>query len=369
MSRPDPYGDPRSVFGLLERLKELAGRLDRPVTLMEVCGTHTNAIAAAGLRRLLPRNIRLMAGPGCPVCVTPVGYVDRAEALAHRPRTIVSTFGDLLRVPSSKGSLERARADGAQVQVVYSPRDALRTAKDNPSSDVVFLGVGFETTVPTVAATLREADALGILNLKVLSGHKIMPPPLRALAGDPQVQVDGLLCPGHVSVITGADAFSFLPREFGLPAAVVGFSPTDVVRGVIELVTQLAEGRAEVANLYTRVVTGEGNRQAQALVDQFFEPADAVWRGLGMIPGSGLALRPQWASRDAALIEVQVPEPVEPEGCRCGEVLKGTIDPPQCPLFDKACTPDNPVGACMVSSEGTCSAWYRHERLAEAAQP
>jgi len=356
------FADPVAVRGLAGRIAAAAEELPRRVTLMEVCGTHTHAIAAAGLRRLLPPTVRLIAGPGCPVCVTPVGYVDRAEALSRRPETIVATFGDLVRVPSSTGSLERARAEGGDVRIVYSPRDALQLARENGDRTVVFLGVGFETTVPTVAAALAEAEADGIANFLVLSGHKTMPPPLRALARDPEVKVDGFLLPGHVSVITGADAFAFVAEELGLPAAVVGFTPTDVLRGVEALVDRLAEGKAELINLYTRVVTAEGNTTARALVDRFFVPADAIWRGLGAIPGSGLALRPEYAHRDAARIEVEVPEPVEPAGCRCGEVLRGSIDPPECPLFATTCTPSSAVGACMVSSEGTCAAWYRHER-------
>jgi hydrogenase expression/formation protein HypD len=356
------FGDPAAVAGLARRIGEAARRLPRRITLMEVCGTHTNAIAAAGLRRLLPPAVRLIAGPGCPVCVTPVGYVDRADALARRPQTTVCTFGDLLRVPSSCGSLERTRAEGGDVRIVYSPRDAVAVARDNPARTVVFLGVGFETTVPTIAGALAEAEAGGTGNFLVLSGHKVMPPPLRALAGDPDVEVDAFLCPGHVSVITGWRAFSFLPEEYRLGAAVVGFAPTDVLRGVLELVEQQAEGSARVTNLYSRVVTPDGNPQARALVDRFFAPEDTVWRGLGSIPGSGLGLRPEYRHRDAATIEVEVCDPVEPAGCRCGEVLKGSIDPPDCPLFATSCTPATAIGACMVSSEGTCAAWYRHER-------
>ncbi len=364
MSSTAAYGDPHAVAALAGRVTKAAEKLPRRVTLMEVCGTHTHAIAAAGLRRLLPPKVRLIAGPGCPVCVTPVGYVDRAEALARRPGTIVTTFGDLLRVPSSRGSLERVRAEGADVRIVYSPRDALQIARENPGSTVVFLAVGFETTVPTVAGALAEAERDGVPNFLILSGHKIMPPPMRAIIRDPEVQVDGYLLPGHVSVITGSNAFSFVAEELGMPAVVVGFTPTDVLRGVETLVECVASGRAEVVNLYSRVVRPEGNTAAQALVSRFFTTTDVVWRGLGTIPGSGLALRPEFSHRDAALIEVEVPDPVEPAGCRCGEVLKGGIDPPECPLFATACTPISPIGACMVSSEGTCAAWYRHERLA-----
>lgn len=357
-----PYGDPAAVRGLVTRLARVAERLPRPVTFMEVCGTHTHAIAAAGLRRLLPPQVRLISGPGCPVCVTPVGYVDRAEALARRPGTTVCTFGDLLRVPSSHASLEQLQGETGAVRVVYSPRDALLWAEEHPECEVIFLGVGFETTVPTVAAALAEAEARGVNNFRVLSGHKVMPPPLRALAADPAVRLDGLLCPGHVSVIIGAGAYKFLPQEFGLGCAVVGFTPTDVLRGVVELVEQLVEGRPRVANLYGRVVSEHGNRAAWSLVERFFAPADAEWRGLGVIPASGLALRAEWAARDAERIPVEVGPPREARGCRCGDVLKGTIDPPDCPLFATACDPTSPVGACMVSSEGACAAWYRHER-------
>lgn len=361
--------DPRAVATLARRIRAAASALGRRVVLMEVCGTHTHAIAAAGLRRLLPPQVRLVSGPGCPVCVTPVDYLDRAEALAALPGTIVCTFGDLMRVPSSRGSLERSRAAGAGVRVVYSPRDALDVARAEPASRVVFLSVGFETTAPTIAAALAESEDSGIPNFRILPGNKTVPPPLRALASDPGVLLDGVLLPGHVSVVTGSRAFSFLAEELGVPAAVVGFTPADVLRGVLELVEQLRDGRAEVANLYGRVVREEGNPRARAVLDRFFEPADAVWRGLGAIGSSGLALRPEWAHRDASRIEVAVPEPVEPSGCRCGDVLRGSIEPPECSLFASACTPDTPVGACMVSGEGTCAAWYRHERRTAEERP
>ncbi len=357
----DAYYSPGAVAGLLRRIRVAAERLPARVTFMEVCGTHTHAVAEAGLRRLLPPQVRLISGPGCPVCVTPVGYVDRAEALAGVPGVIVCTFGDLVRVPSSGGSLERARAAGAAVRIVYSARDALQVARENPGATVVFLAVGFETTAPTIAAALAEAEALGVANFLVLSGHKVMPPPMRALAGDREVALDGFLLPGHVSVISGYRAFSFLADEFGLPSAVVGFTPTDVLRGVLELIEDRAAGRARVSNLYSRAVTADGNRAARALLERFFEPATVDWRGLGAIPGSGLTLRAAYCVRDAETIPVTLPEPREPAGCRCGEILKGTIDPPDCPLFGRECVPDHAVGACMVSTEGTCAAWYRHD--------
>jgi hydrogenase expression/formation protein HypD len=361
------FFDPRAIAALTGRIRDASVGLRKQVVLMEVCGTHTHAIAAAGLRRMLPPQVRLISGPGCPVCVTPVDYLDRAEALAALPDTIVCTFGDLMRVPSSRGSLEKARARGARVRVVYSPRDALDVARAEHGARVVFLAVGFETTAPTIVAAVEEAERLRIPNFLILPGNKIVPPPLRALARDPDVAVNGVLLPGHVSVVTGSREFEFLPAEFGIPAVVVGFTPADVLRGVLDLVEQLRDGRAEVANLYGRVVTAEGNPHALALLAKFFEPADTAWRGLGTIPASGLALRAAWAHRDASRILVELPEPLEPPGCRCGEVLKGTIEPPECPLFAGECTPETPVGACMVSSEGTCAAWYRHDRWASGA--
>jgi hydrogenase expression/formation protein HypD len=329
---------------------------------MEVCGTHTHAVAASGLRRMLPDPVRLISGPGCPVCVTPVGYLDQALALAALPNTIICTFGDLMRVPSSTVTLEQARADGKTIEVVYSARDALALARDNPEARVVFLAVGFETTVPTIAAALVEAEQIGLENLMILPGNKVIPPAMLVLVKDQELEVDGFLLPGHVSVLTGWEAFVFLASDHGVPGAVVGFSPTDVLRGVLELLRQHSVGKARVSNLYGRAVSPAGNRTAFELVERIFEPAPAEWRGLGEIPNSGLALRDEWAHRDAGSIPVDLPEAHEPEGCRCGDVLRGVIDPPDCPLFDAGCTPDTAIGACMVSSEGTCSAWYRHER-------
>jgi len=416
------YADPLAVAALAGRVAELAGRLGRRLTFMEVCGTHTHAIARSGVRGMLPDSIRLVSGPGCPVCVTPVGYLDRAIALAHRPGTLVTTFGDLMRVPSSTISLEIARAEGAAVEVVYSPRDAVELAAADPARQVVFLAVGFETTTPPIAAALAEAERRGIANFLLLPGNKVMPPPMRVLVDDPGrarvshrlakrsargagegddfdptraesgsdarrarggekappapvhralqprggekrgLKVDGFLLPGHVSVITGWRMWRFLPEEHGVGGVVCGFTPTDVLRGIEELVGQALDGGPRVRNLYGRVVTADGNRTAQELTAATFEPADAEWRGFGAIPGSGLGLRERWRHRDASGIPVEVPPPAEPAGCRCGDVLRGIIDPPECPLFDRACTPDVPVGACMVSSEGSCAAWHRHER-------
>ena len=363
MKTNSPWFDPRTVRALAAGVAERSARLGRAVTFMEVCGTHTHAIARAGLRRLLPANVRLISGPGCPVCVTPIDYIDRAVALARRPDVIVCTFGDLMRVPSSESNLERESAAGRDVRIVYSPRDALAIAVENPGRKVVFLGVGFETTLPTIAAALAEAEADGIENFMALPGAKLIEPPLRALVADGEVQVDGFLLPGHVSVILGADFYSFLQTELGVPGVIVGFSPVDVLTGVVALLDMELAQVARIANLYTRAVTPQGNPLARALLARWFEPVDTRWRGLGSIPLSGLALRSEFAHRDASLLDVVMDPTKEPRGCRCGEVLKGAIEPPACPLFDRACTPLDPVGACMVSNEGTCAAWYLHERV------
>jgi len=329
---------------------------------MEVCGTHTHAIAAAGLRRMLSPEVRLVSGPGCPVCVTPIDTMDRAVALARRPDVIVCTFGDLIRVPSSSSSLELESSRGADVRIVYSARDTLGIARANPDREVVFLAVGFETTLPTIAAMLEEAEHEGLPNLSILPGAKLIEPPLRALIADGDVHVDGFLLPGHVSVVLGSDFYAFLEQELRVPGVIVGFTPVDVLRGVLALIEQRIEGRPRVENLYERVVRPDGNPIARALMARYFEPEDTRWRGLGEIPLSGLALRPRYRHRDASCLAVELDPPHEPRGCRCGEVLKGTIEPPDCPLFDTTCTPRHPIGACMVSSEGTCAAWHRHER-------
>jgi hydrogenase expression/formation protein HypD len=350
--------------GLLAELRTQAAKLDRRVTFMEVCGTHTHSVAGAGLRRLMPQQVRLISGPGCPVCVTPVDYLDRALALAALPDTVLCTFGDLMRVPSSTMSLERARAEGARVEVVYSPRDAVAMARENPATRVIFLAVGFETTVPTIGGALDEAERTGVANFLLLPGNKTMPQVMRVLVDDPDLDVDGFLLPGHVSVITGWKLFEFLSDEYNVSGVVAGFSPTDVTQGVTALIAQALEGRVGIDNVYGRVVTPGGNAHARELVDKYFEASDEIWRGFGMVPGSGLGLRSEWDHRNAALIPVELPEPSEPVGCACGDVLRGVIDPPECPLFDSGCDPDTPIGACMVSSEGTCAAWYRHERWA-----
>jgi len=355
------FRDPQLARRLLAHLASLAEQAPRPLTFMEVCGTHTMAIYQNGLRSLLPPNLRLISGPGCPVCVTPVGYVDHAVALARRPETVIATFGDMVRVPGSSSSLLREQARSAEVRIVYSPLDAVALAERRPEREVVFLGVGFETTAPTVAGALLEARRRNLGNFSVLCAHKTMPEAMAALTADPDLGVDGYLCPAHVSTVIGADAYRPLAQEHGVPCVVTGFEPIDILQGMAMLTRQALTGEARVENEYSRFVRPAGNPKAQALLAEVFTPADAEWRGLGTIPGSGLALRRAWAELDAARkLPVDVEPPHEPAGCRCGEILKGQIGPRECPLFGKACTPESPVGACMVSSEGTCAAAYKY---------
>ncbi|HAK96970.1 MAG TPA: hydrogenase formation protein HypD [Planctomycetes bacterium] len=336
-------------------------------TFMEVCGTHTVAIARYGLKRLLPGAIRLVSGPGCPVCVTSTAYIDAAIARAMRPEVTIASFGDMIRVPGSAATLEAAKARGADVRVVLSVLDALALARARPERTVVFLGIGFETTVPTTAAALARARADGVRNFLVASAHKTMPVPMRALASDPAAAVEGYICPGHVCTVAGLGPFAPLVEEFHVPAAIAGFEPTDVLAAVLALVRQRNRGEGRLENLYRRSVRDEGNPKAWHLVESVFEPADAWWRGLGVLPGSGLALRREYAAHDAdAALPVEAGPPREPAGCRCGDVLKGIIEPEGCPLFGKACTPERPVGACMVSSEGACHAAHRWGRLSES---
>jgi len=331
------------------------------LTFMEVCGTHTMSIARYGLRQLLPDSMRLVSGPGCPVCVTAMADLDRVVALARLPEVTLATFGDLIRVPASRTTLAAERAAGADVRVVYSARDAVQIAADEPDRQVVFAGIGFETTAPTIAASLLEARARGLTNFSVLSMHKTMPLPLKALLELGETPITGFLLPGHVSVITGTACYEFLARDYGVAGVVAGFEPHDVVRALLRLVRQT---RPAIEIEYGRAVRPEGNVVAQRLMAQVFAASDADWRGLGVIPGSGLALRPEYADADAALrFPVVLESPLEPAGCRCGEVLRGVTDPADCALFGARCTPEDPVGACMVSSEGACAARYRYRGI------
>lgn len=359
------YVDEYRSRELVDKLRDTLHRVTTaPVRLMEVCGTHTMSIFRHGLRDMLPDQVQLISGPGCPVCVTPPGVIDGFIELASRPEVTVTTFGDMIRVPGANGSLAEARAAGARVEIVYSPMDALVLAKKRPDRLVVFLSVGFETTTPTIAATILEAERLGIDNFCIFPANKIMPPPLDALMQDPELQVDGLLCPGHVSIISGSDSFRFLVDKYGLSCAVAGFEPTDILRAIVALVRQVQENRPAIENCYGRVVTRKGNVKARGLVEKVFTPIDCQWRGLGVIEKSGLGLRKAYEHFDATKrLNITPVESAEPKGCRCGDILKGICGPRDCPLFDRRCTPGSPVGPCMVSSEGTCAAWHRYGGL------
>ena len=363
MNYLDSFRDKELVQGLARRIAELTKGRKKPLVFMEVCGTHTMAIYQYGLRSLLPPEVKLISGPGCPVCVTPNGYLDRAIALCRLPDLVITTFGDMLRVPGSSSSLMEERAKGADIRIVYSPLDAVQMAAKNPGKRVVFLGVGFETTAPTIAGSILAAKAQGLSNYFVLASHKTMPEPMAILSADPELSVDGYICPAHVSAIIGANAYRFLCEEYRVPCVVTGFEPTDVMQGVEMLVRQALEGASRVEIQYSRVVRWEGNARAQAVLTEVFTPFDAPWRGIGVLPGSGLKIAGPYQAYDAELaIPVEVEELKEHQGCLCGEILKGKVAPFDCPLFGTKCTPESPVGACMVSSEGTCAAAFKYGR-------
>lgn len=357
----DEYRDPTVVQGLLVCIRNRAQKLKEPVTFMEVCGSHTYAIGRFGMRNILPENIRLLSGPGCPVCVTSVHDVDVALFLAGQENVIFTTFGDMLKVPGTDGnSLEKIRAKGADVRVVSSVMDCLSLVKDNHAKEIIFMGIGFETTSPTIAAMVKTSRQKGIENFSVFCVHKTIPPAMVALMANPNLKVDGFICPGHVSVIIGADAYSFIP-ERDRAAVVVGFEPIDILEGIYMLLGQCAANDKKVEIQYQRVVTRQGNKKALEILYDVFETAPAAWRGLGELPGSGLKFRQPYESFDTTKrFDIPDIESVEIEGCSCGEILQGIKTPHECPLFNKICSPLNPLGPCMVSSEGTCAAYYKY---------
>ncbi|MBN1508943.1 MAG: hydrogenase formation protein HypD [Sedimentisphaerales bacterium] len=343
-------------------IDEACEKLGRQITIMEVCGTHTVAIFRSGIRSTLPERLKLLSGPGCPVCVTDQGYIDTVLTLADRDDCIIATYGDMIRVPGSDGSLE-SRSSKGNVKVVLSTEDALQLARDNPDRTVVFIAVGFETTAPATAVAVKEAAKEGIANFCILSGHKLAIPAMRALLSGMNDRIDAFLCPGHVSAIIGWGAFAEIVDEFHRPCVVAGFEPVQIVEGLAEICRQLAAGKPALGSVYKAVVTEKGNVAAQQVVAECFEPADGYWRGLGKIEKSTLALREQYSRFDAFKRFGLADEPGEENrGCRCGEVLCGLIEPAQCPLFGAQCTVDAPVGPCMVSSEGTCAAWFKYGR-------
>ena len=362
------FRNPTEVKKITAAINDTADELgDRIIKLMEVCGTHTMAIAKSGIRTMLPKNVRLISGPGCPVCVTPAGTIDAVLALAEDKSVIIATYGDMVRVPGSTpgDSLMRRRAEGAGVRIVYSPIDAVETAKSHPEKQVVFLGVGFETTAPGTAAAIITASDEGVKNFTVLSMLKTVEPALRALASAPDFDIDGFLCPGHVATIIGEEGFRFIPLKLDLPAVIAGFEPLDILTSVFLLLRQLRNKCPKIENEYSRAVTTQGNLLAQSIMQKCFVPCDDTWRGLGMIPESGLAINEAYSFFDAARrFGIETGGDGKDTNCRCGDVIKGKLEPWGCPLFGKACTPEDPVGPCMVSGEGACSAAYKY-RLSE----
>ena len=348
-----------------ELAKSLVKKLQKyrslDINIMEVCGTHTMSIFRYGIRSILPKNINLISGPGCPVCVTPQSYIDAALELASRSDVIIATFGDMMRVPGKKSSLLKKKADGADVRIVYSPMDAIIIAKNNPDKKVIFLSVGFETTTPMTAITTMEAKKKGVSNLLFLTAHKIVPPAMEALVQDKELNLDGFLLPGHVSAVIGTKPYEFLSEKHSIPAVVAGFEPTDILQGIISLINMIYKKEHQITNEYRRIVKAEGNTVAVKYLDEVFDVVDTRWRGIGVIPNSGYIFNKKFEEFDALKhFEIEYEEYDGSPGCRCGEILKGKITPLECPLFKRACTPENPVGSCMVSSEGTCAAFYRY---------
>ncbi|MCX7836160.1 MAG: hydrogenase formation protein HypD [bacterium] len=333
--------------------------------IMEVCGTHTVSISRSGLRSQLPSNLRLLSGPGCPVCVTPVSVVDAAISLSQQPNVVVFTFGDMLRVPGTQSTLQREMSRGAKVKIVYSPLESIIYAKTHPKQQIVFIGVGFETTLPILAATIQRAKFENLLNFSMLVAGKLVPPAMAALMEDPNVQIDGFICPGHVSTIIGAQSYEFLVKQYSIPCVITGFLPTDIAEGILLLLKQLSSNRSQVEIQYTRAVSWSGNISALQLMDEVFEPVDSEWRGIGLIPRSGVQFKEEYIGYDAIRrFQISLERNAEmPKGCSCGDVMKGILLPFECPIFGNLCTPTHPVGPCMVSSEGACAAYYHYETV------
>ncbi len=355
--------DKEKTASLLREMQEL---VPGELRLMEVCGTHTMSIAEAGIKSMLPKEVKLLSGPGCPVCVTPPQVIDAVLELSMEKDVIVTSYGDMLRVPGSKAgdSLLRRKALGAKVETVYSPVDAVEIALNSPGKQVVFLGVGFETTAPGTAAAVLTAQEKGAKNFSLWSMLKMVEPALRTLIAMDGFNVDGFLCPGHVATIIGADGFAFLPKDYSLPAVIAGFEPEDILLAVYRLVKQLHEKQPRLENKYTRAVSQSGNRLAQRILAQSFEPRFDVWRGLGGIEASGLGLREELKAFDAERrFQIRYASAEPPTACRCGEVITGRLSPERCPMFGKACTPEDPVGPCMVSSEGACAAAWKYAEI------
>jgi len=359
----DEYRDPAAARALVAKITELAG--DGHYKFMEICGGHTHTIYRHGIEHLLPTSVELVHGPGCPVCVIPMGRVDDAIAVARTPGVIFASFGDMMRVPGSNGTLLGAKAQGADVRIVYSPLDALRVAADNPDRQVVFFAVGFETTAPSTAATVLRARQDQAMNFSIFSNHVTIVPPLRAILDSPDLSLDGFIGPGHVSTVIGQRPYRFVAEEYRKPFVTAGFEPLDILQAIAMLMAQIKEGRCCVENQYVRCVTEDGNQRAVAILDEVFELRPQFeWRGLGFIPKSALTLRAEFAQWDAERrFEVPGIRVADPKACQCGEVLRGALKPWECKVFGTACTPETPIGTCMVSAEGACAAYYNFGRL------
>lgn len=355
----DEFRNKKLIFDIAKEIKKVSEGAN--FTFMEVCGTHTMSIFKFGLKDILPKNIKLLSGPGCPVCVTSQNYLDEAIYFTKIKDFIITSFGDMIRVPGTSSSLEKEKAKGADIRVVYSCLDALDIAINNPKKKVLFLSIGFETTTPTIAATVLEAKKGKIKNFHIMAGNKMIPPAMELLVKDPDLRLDGFICPGHVSAIIGSKPYNFIAEKHNLPCVVSGFEPIDIIHSILLLLKQRKNNKAKVEIQYKRVVTANGNKKAQRYMKKVFKIVDSDWRGIGNIPKSGHSLRNEFKNFDVKnLIKPKIGIPKENKGCICGQVLRGIKTPLDCKLFRKACSPTNPVGACMVSSEGTCAAYYKY---------
>ncbi len=364
----DEYREPQKAEILLIEIEKISKILNKHVKIMEVCGGHTHSIFKYGIEEVLPSNIELIHGPGCPVCVMPRGKLDDAISIAKHNNVILTTFGDTMRVPGSKLSLLQAKAEGADIRMVYSPLDSLKIAKENPDKEIVFFGIGFETTAPSTAFTILQAAAENINNFSMFCNHVLVIPALKALLNNPDLQLDGFIGPGHVSMVIGCNPYEFIPLQYHKPIVISGFEPIDILQSIWMLLKQLIENRCKVESQYTRIVTPEGNQNALKAMNEVFEVRDNFeWRGLGNIPNSGLQISTEYAQFDAEL-KFSTPnnQVADNKACQCGEILKGVLKPWQCKVFGTACTPENPIGTCMVSSEGACAAYYKYGRFAKA---
>ncbi len=370
MKYVDEFRDPKKAEALFWEIQKLGQQLEKPLKIMEICGGHTHSIFKYGIEDMLPDNIEFIHGPGCPVCVMPKGRLDDAIALSQNPNVIFTTFGDAMRVPGSKYSLLQAKAQGADIRMVYSPLDSLKIAKENPDKEVVFFAIGFETTAPSTAFTVLQATAENIKNFSLFSNHVLVIPALQALLDNPDLQLDGFIGPGHVSMVIGSEPYQFIAQEYHKPIVVSGFEPLDILQSVWMLLQQLVEGRCEVENQYNRLVQERGNINALEAMNKVFEVRETFeWRGLGDIPNSGLKMRAEYAQFDAE-VKFTIPgvKVADHKACKCGEILKGVLKPWQCKVFGTACTPETPIGTCMVSSEGACAAYYKYGRLSKFAK-